>query len=359
MKTGEFTMLNKKIKVGVLASTGSVGQRFIQLLADHPWFELAAVSGSEKREGCKYGETCKWLLPGDIPEKVRDMVMLPSTPEDLDVPLVFSALPADVAREQEPEFAKAGVAVCTNAGAFRKAEDVPVLLPEVNPEHTALVRQQQAERGWSGFIVTNPNCTSTGTTIALKALDNCFGLSKVFAVSMQALSGAGYPGVASMDIMDNVVPFISGEEEKFEWEPRKMLGTVSGNAVKLADFVMSTHTNRVPVTDGHLVCLTLELRNKPASIDAVKESLRSFQVPEISSGLPSTPAPVILVREEDNRPQPKLDRMTGSGMSTVVGRVRHDPILDVRLLVLSHNTVRGAAGGSIYNAELLVRQGLI
>ena len=352
-------MLNKKIKVGVLASTGSVGQRFIELLANHPWFDLAAVSGSEQREGMKYGDTCKWLLPGDIPESVRDMVLVPSTPEDLDVPLVFSALPAGIAKEQEPEFAKAGVAVCTNAGAFRKEEDVPVLLPEVNPDHTRLVKIQQANRGWSGFIVTNPNCTSTGTTIALKALDLNYTLDKVFAVSMQALSGAGYPGVPSMDILDNVVPFISGEEEKFEWEPRKMLGNLSGKGIELADFRMSTHTNRVAVTDGHLVCLTVELKNKPGSIDEVKEALRSFRTPEISSGLPSTPSPVILVMEEDNRPQPRLDRMTGKGMSTVAGRVRSDPVLDLRLVVLSHNTIRGAAGGSIYNAELLVKQGII
>jgi len=352
-------MLNKKIKVGVLASTGSVGQRFVQLLENHPWFELAAVSGSEKREGLKYGKTCKWLLPGDIPEGVRDMVMVPSTPEALDVPLVFSALPAGIAREQEPEFAKAGIAVCTNAGAFRQEEDVPILLPEVNPDHTSLVKKQQANRGWSGFIITNPNCTSTGTTIALKALDLNFTLDKVFAVSLQALSGAGYPGVPSMDIVDNVIPFISGEEEKFEWEPRKMMGTLTGNGVELADFKMSTHTNRVQVTDGHLVCLTVELKNKPASMDEVKKALRSFRAPEISSGLPSTPSPVIRVMDEDNRPQPRLDRMTGNGMSTVAGRIRRDPVLDLRLLVLSHNTIRGAAGGSIYNAELLVKQGLI
>ncbi len=234
-----------------------------------------------------------------------------------------------------------------------------MLLPEVNPDHTGLVKIQQANRGWSGFIVTNPNCTSTGTTIALKALDMNFSLEKVFAVSLQALSGAGYPGVPSMDIMDNVVPFISGEEEKFEWEPRKMMGTLSGKGINLAGFRMSTHTNRVPVTDGHLVCLTVEFKNKPKSIEEVKEALRSFRAPEISSGLPSTPSPVIRVMEEDNRPQPRLDRMTGNGMSTVAGRVRHDPVLDARLLVLSHNTIRGAAGGSIYNAELLVKQGHI
>lgn len=352
-------MLNKKIKVGVLASTGSVGQRFVQLLVDHPWFELAAVSGSERREGKRYGDTCQWLLPGGIPEKVRDMVIVPSTPEDLDVPLVFSALPAAIAKEQEPEFAKAGVAVCTNAGAFRREADVPVLLPEVNPDHTSLVKRQQSDRGWGGFIVTNPNCTSTGTTIVLKALDQACGLDKVFAVSLQALSGAGYPGVASMDIVDNVLPFISGEEEKFEWEPRKMLGRLDSQGIKMADFRMSTHTNRVGVTDGHLVCLTIEFKNKPESVETVKRALAEFRTPEISSGLPSTPSPVIKVMEEDNRPQPRLDRMTGKGMSTVVGRVRRDPVLDLRLLVLSHNTIRGAAGGSIYNAELLVKQGLV
>lgn len=352
-------MLNKKIRVGVLASTGSVGQRFVQLLADHPWFDLAVVSGSEKRVGKKYGDTCKWLLPGGIPENVREMVMVPSTPEDLDVPLVFSALPKSIAVDQEPEFAKAGIAVCTNAGAYRREKDVPVLLPEVNPDHTALIKKQQANRGWGGFIVTNPNCTSTGTTIALRALDKSFTLDKVFAVSLQALSGAGYPGVPSMDIIDNVIPFISGEEEKFEWEPRKIMGTLTDSGVKMAEFKMSTHTNRVPVTDGHLVCLTVEVRNKPSSIEEVIRAMGEFKTPEISSGLPSTPSPVIKVMEDESRPQPRLDRMTGNGMSTVAGRIRTDPVLDMRLLVLSHNTIRGAAGGSIYNAELLVKQGFI
>jgi aspartate-semialdehyde dehydrogenase len=350
--------MNKKMPVAVLAATGSVGQRFVELLENHPWFDLVAVTGSERRHGLKYGDTCHWYLSSPMPERARQLEMLPTRPEAVDVPLVFSALPSSEAEKVEADFAEAGIAVCTNAGAFRTHPDVPVLLPEVNADHADLIPVQRQKRGWSGLIATNPNCTSTGVTITLKALLDEFGLKKVFAVSMQALSGAGYPGVASMDIQDNVVPFISNEEPKFEWEPRKMLGTIEGDEVKLAEVAFSTHTNRVAVTDGHLVCLTVELENRAIPEEAARV-LAAFQGIERGRNLPSTPNPVILIRTEPNRPQPRLDRMTGDGMTTVVGRIREDTILDLRLLVLSHNTIRGAAGGSIYNAELLVNEGLV
>ena len=350
--------MNKKIPVAVLAATGSVGQRFVQLLEGHPWFELVCVTGSDKRTGEAYGDTCHWILPEPMPEFVKNMEVVPTEPELADVPLVFSALPKNIAADVEPLFARAGKAVCTNAGAFREGRDVPVLLPEVNSDHIKLIPIQRKNRGWSGFIVTNPNCTSTGTTIALKALMDSFGLKKVFAVSLQAMSGAGYPGVASMDIVDNVIPFIKNEEEKFEWEPRKMLGTLKKNTIDLAEIVFSTHTNRVSVTDGHLVCLSVELENKTSPEEAV-EAFKTYQAPQASRNLPSTPDPIILVSESPDRPQPRLDRMTGKGMTTVVGRVRRDPIFDLKFLVLSHNTIRGAAGGSIYNAELLVNAGFI
>jgi aspartate-semialdehyde dehydrogenase len=294
-----------------------------------------------------------------MPARVRDIIVQPTDPALFpQARIAFSALPADLALEKEPAFARAGFAVCSNASAFRWEADVPILLPEVNPEHLKVIPRQRQERGWTGCIVTNPNCTSTGLTVALKALQEAFGLHRIFAVSMQALSGAGYPGVASLDILDNVIPWIDGEEEKVEWEPRKMLGRFQQGQITLADWVISAHTNRVAVSDGHLVTASLELERRATPEEAI-QALRAYQAPAASTGLPSSPEPVIVVREEADRPQPRLDRMTGNGMSTVVGRLRADPILDLKFVVLSHNTIRGAAGGSIYNAELLVREGFV
>jgi aspartate-semialdehyde dehydrogenase len=235
---------------------------------------------------------------------------------------------------------------------------VPLLLPEVNPDHALLVPIQRQQRGWSGCIVTNPNCTSTGLTVALKALDQAFGLRRALVVSLQAISGAGYPGVAALDIIDNVIPYIPGEEEKMEWEPRKMLGRRVEGEVQLAPVQLSAHTNRVAVSDGHLVCASVEL-DHPVDPAEAAHALQSYQAPEISRELPSAPTPVILVRDEADRPQPRLDRRTGSGMTTVVGRLRPDPLFHLKFVVLSHNTLRGAAGGSLLNAELLVKMGMI
>lgn len=348
----------KKIPVGVLAATGSVGQRFIQLLDQHPWFEVKAVTGSERGLGRPYHEVARWLLPEPIPASVRDLPVLPTDPAVVQMPLVFSALPSDVAKTVEPLFAQAGAGVCSNASAFRMDPTVPILFPEVNPDHLRIIPTQQQTHGWPGWIVTNSNCTSTGMAVALKPLADAFGLRTVFAVSLQALSGAGYPGVPSMDIIDNVVPFIGGEEEKVETEPRKILGTVGEKEIELGGFQVSAHTNRVNVSDGHLVCLSIGLA-KPASVEEVKSVLTSYQSPKITRTLPSAPSPVIVLRDEENRPQPRLDRMTGKGMTTVVGRVRKDPILDIRMVVLSHNTIRGAAGGSLFNAELLYKAGYL
>ncbi len=348
-----------KIPVAVLAATGSVGQRFVQLLDHHPWFEVVALTGSERGHGKTYGEVCRWLLAEPMPEWAKKMPVLPSEAGALNgARLAFSALPAETARLVEPALAQAGLAVCSNASAFRREADVPLLIPEVNPEHARLVEVQRKKRGWTGWIATNPNCTSTGMTIALKALQDAFGLKRVFAVSLQALSGAGYPGVASLDIADNVIPFISGEEEKVEWEPRKMLGKLDGEEVRLAGIGISAHTNRVAVTDGHLVCLTVELEQRAAPEQA-SAVLAAFKAPPAVTELPSAPRPVIVVREEENRPQPRLDRLTGGGMTTVVGRVRADNLFDLRLTVLSHNTIRGAAGGSLLNAELMVQMGYV
>ena len=355
----EGAIMKEKIPVAVLAATGSVGQRFIQLLNNHPWFELTAVTGSDRSIGQPYGNVCRWLLAEPMPDSVRKMKVLSTEPSSIkNIPLVFSALPTEIAKEVEPDFAHAGIAVCSNASAYRREADVPILLPEVNPDHLSVIEAQKNRYGWNGCIVTNSNCTSTGLTIALKALQDSFGLKKLFAVSMQALSGAGYPGVPSMDILDNVMPYIGGEEEKVEWETRKMLGSIHGGEIVLADFNVSAHTNRVAVSDGHMVCASVELENKAKIIDIVA-ALKDYKAPEISRGLPSAPNPVIRLREEEDRPQPRLDRLEGHGMTTVVGRVRTDPLFDVKFVVLSHNTIRGAAGGSIYNAELMVSKGMI
>ena len=352
--------MSSQIPVAVLGATGSVGQRFMSLLDHHPWFKVVALAASDRSVGRRYAEAARWVLDDPMPDYARDMIVVPATPECIDAKIVFSALHNDIAKDLEPQFAQAGAAVCSNAASYRRGEDVPLLLPEINADHIYLIKEQRKSRGWSGAILTNPNCTSTGLTIALKSLDQAFGVKKVFAVSMQALSGAGYPGVPSLDIMDNVIPNVGngGEEEKVEWEPRKMLGTLNGNKIGLADIVFSVHTNRVAVTDGHTVCASVEL-GEQADPQAAEAVLRDYQADALARELPSAPRPVIEVRSEADRPQPRLDRLTGKGMTTVVGRVRRDPILDLKFVVLSHNTIRGAAGGSIYNAELLVNENLL
>jgi aspartate-semialdehyde dehydrogenase len=346
-----------KIKVAILGATGAVGQRFVQLLENHPWFEVSALTGSDRTVGQKYGAGVRWILSGSMPEYAREMTVLPTEP-GFDAQIAFSALPTEIAKEAEPKLAAAGYGVCSNASSHRMWPDVPLLIPEVNPDHTALITHQRQARGWPGFIVTNPNCTSTGVTIALRALHNAFTLTRGFMVSMQATSGAGYPGVASLDVLDNVVPYIGGEEEKFETEPRKMLGKLTAEEIELAPFVLAAHTNRVPVIDGHLVCASLEFAQKPSPEDAAR-ALAEFRAPEIVRGLPSAPKQVIEVRTEPDRPQPRRDRDAGNGMTTVVGRLRPDPLFHLRLVILSHNTIRGAAGGALLNGELLVAQGIV
>lgn len=348
-----------QIPVAVLGATGSVGQRFVSLLDGHPWFKVVALAASDRSEGKPYAQACRWVLSDPMPAWAREMMLVPATPQAVGgAKIVFSALPADLAKGLEPEFAQAGFAVCSNASSYRREVDVPLLLPEVNAEHIQLVRQQRQKRGWSGCILTNPNCTSTGLTVALKALQDNFGLKRAFVVSLQALSGAGYPGVPSLDIIDNVIPNIGGEEEKVEWEPRKMLGALGANGVEFAEVKFSAHTNRVAVIDGHTICVSVEL-NAPISPEAALRAMSEYQSPAAARDLPSAPNPVIVVREESDRPQPRLDRMTGKGMTTVVGRVRTDPLFHIKFVVLSHNTIRGAAGGSIYNAELLVQEKLL
>lgn len=347
----------QRTKVGILGATGMVGQRFIQLLQDHPWFELAALTGSERTSGRTYGEACRWLLETDMPTTVRDMPILGSD-DALDTPLLFSALPTSAAAEVEARYAAAGHIVCSNASCHRMDADVPLLIPEVNPDHLELIPIQRKRRGWSGAIVTNPNCTSTPAVMVFRPLLNHFGISKVVLVSMQALSGAGYPGVASYDATDNVIPFIGGEESKVETEPQKMLGTLQHGQVVPAGFAISAHCNRVPVLEGHLECISIALEHKVSS-DEIVDALRAFRALPQELNLPTAPPQPVIVRDEPDRPQIRRDRDAGGGMATVVGRIRPCPILDYKLVALAHNTIRGAAGGSVLNAELMKVQGYL
>ncbi|PWH13302.1 MAG: aspartate-semialdehyde dehydrogenase [Anaerolineae bacterium] len=348
----------KKIPVSVLGATGTVGQRFVQLLDGHPWFEVVTLTGSDRSVGMTYAEACHWVLTTPMPEWARTMTIVETDPKTVQTPIAFSALPTQSAWEAEALLAQNGVLVCSNASAYRMQPDVPILLPEVNADHIALLNTQRKQRSWSGGILTNSNCTCTGMTIALKALNDAFGVEYVFAVSMQAISGAGYPGVASLDIYDNILPFIAGEDEKVEQEPLKILGSLREGQIEFAPLTISAHTNRVPVTEGHTVCLSVKLRTR-TTVETAKQVLRAYQPPQECEALPSTPRPVIRVLEEVDRPQPRLDRDFGNGMVTTVGKVRADPIFDLKLTVLSHNTIRGAAGGSLYNAELAVKLGYV
>jgi aspartate-semialdehyde dehydrogenase len=353
--------MSNKIPVAVLGATGAVGQRFVSLLENHPWFEVVALTASDRSEGKTYGEAVNWVVPGDIPANVRDMVIRKSdTGASLgsEARLVFSALPTDAAKEIEPALAAKGYLVNSNASAHRMGEDVALLIPEINPDHVRLIDSQRAKRGWPGLLIAAPNCAVTGIVFPLRALYDAFGLSQVHAVTMQAISGAGYPGVSSFDILDNVIPYIKGEEDKVEEEPRKLLGTLADGRIDYADFTVSAQTNRVPVMDGHMAALSIKLASK-ASIEDVRAALASWQAPAAVLDLPSTPEHPLILRDEADRPQTRRDRNAGGGMSISVGRVQPCPVLDVKLIVLVHNTLRGAAGGALQNAEWLVASGYV
>jgi aspartate-semialdehyde dehydrogenase len=348
----------KKWRAGVLGATGMVGQRFVKLLADHPWFELTAVAASERSSGKTYAEAARWHLEGPVPEVARGLVVKDLEP-NLDCDFVFSALDSSVAGEAEERFARAGYPVVSNSKNHRMDADVPLLVPEVNAAHLDCIATQQKNRRYdSGFIVTNPNCSTAGLVLVLKPLADAFGLEKLFVVTMQAVSGAGYPGVPSMDILGNVVPFISGEEEKMQTEPQKLLGKWDGNRFIEAGIGISAHCNRVAVVDGHTECVSLRLK-KTATIGEVREALRNFELSEELASLPTAVKNPVVVLDENDRPQPRKDANTGHGMAAVVGRVRECPLLDVKLTMLSHNVVRGAAGAALMNAELLAARGFL
>ncbi len=349
---------DKKLRAGVLGATGLVGQRIVSLLANHPWFELTEVAASERSSGKTYAEAVCWHLDAPIPAAARDLVVRSLEPS-LQCDFVFSALDASVAGGAEEDFARVGYPVVSNSRNHRMDPDVPLLIPEVNAAHLDAIPLQQKNRGYdTGFIVTNPNCSTVGLVLVLKPLADAFGLEKIFAVTMQAMSGAGYPGVASLDIQGNVVPFIGGEEEKMESEPQKLLGKWNGERFVGAGLGISAHCNRVPVIDGHLECVSLSLK-KIASLGEVCEALRNFEVSSELASLPSALRNPVIVLDEENRPQPRRDVNAGAGMAAVVGRVRECPLLDVKLTLLSHNLVRGAAGAALLNAELLAARGLL
>lgn len=346
-------MSNKRFRVGILGATGVVGQRFIQLLESHPQFEVTALAASDRSQGKTYAEACSWRLPGEMPDRVKAIaVHAPEPPLDCD--LVFSSLPGDIAGQAEEEFARAGYPVITNSSSHRMDPDVPLLIPEVNHEHLSLIERQRSVRGYDrGFIVTNPNCSTVMLAMAIAPLHSSFGVTQCVATTLQAISGAGYPGVASLDITDNVVPFIGGEEEKVESETVRILGDFVDGSIKDADMIVSAQCTRVNVVDGHMATLRVNLAS-PAQTDEVREVLASYTSLPQQLRLHSAPAQPIIVRDERDRPQPRLDRDAGQGMSVTVGRIATDPLFDFRLIALSHNTIRGAAGAAILNAELLV-----
>ena len=340
--------MGNKIKVGVLGATGSVGQKFIELLKDHPWFEITELGASERSYGKKYKEACNWIMKSELQPEVSELKVKECIP-NFESKLIFSGLDSSVAGEIESDFANAGYFVISNSRNHRFDKDVPLLIPEVNADHISLIEKQK----YKGGIVTNPNCSTIGMVLALKPLHDAFKIKKLNVVTMQALSGGGYPGVPSMDILDNVVPYISGEEEKMETEPRKILGKLGdGEVIFEDDIKISAQCNRVAVIDGHLETIQVEFENKPTK-EQIIETWNNFRGVPQDLDLPFAPKQPIHYFAEDNLPQPKLQRDLENGMAVSVGRLREDPIFHYKFIVLSHNTVRGAAGGTILNAELL------
>jgi aspartate-semialdehyde dehydrogenase len=344
-----------RIPVAVLGATGAVGQTFIRLLEGHPFFRVAEVAASERSAGRAFRDAMTWH-EGVLPDEVADLRVTTCDPSEVQSKIVFSALDSSVAGDVEKAFAAAGRVVLSNAKNHRMDPDVPLVIPEINADHLSLIDVQRERRGWPGAIVTNANCASTVVTVALAPLHEAFGVRKAMVVTMQAVSGAGYPGVASMDILGSVIPYIGGEEEKIETESNKILGALGDAGVAHAEIALSAHANRVPVEHGHTACISVGFEREVTPEEAL-EALNGWRGDEICVGLPSSPEDALIVCPEPDRPQARRDVYRGRGMTTLVGRVRADPLLHVRLVALSHNTVRGAAGGSVLNAEVLGRMG--
>jgi aspartate-semialdehyde dehydrogenase len=353
-------VITVKKGVVVLGATGLVGQRIVSMLQKHPWFELAGVAASEKSSGRKYGEAVSWHVETPLDSEAARMTLMECTARKIvsecDADFVFSCLPGGLAKTAEQEFAREGLGVFSKASDNRMEPDVPLIVPEVNPEHTELIRIQRERRGWSGFITTDPNCSTTQLVLSLFPLKK-YGLKRVVVSTMQALSGAGYPGVASLDAVGNVIPFIGGEEEKVEREPKKILGSLQNGAVKEDPVVISASCNRVPVADGHMETVVVELEKRP-SVEELKKTFDSFTAEPQKLRLPSAVRPIV-VRNENDRPQPKRDLFEGNGMSVIIGRIRRDPVLGVKYTCLAHNLVRGAAGNGMLQAELFAAKKLV
>jgi len=342
--------MTSKLPIGILGATGMVGQRYIQLLENHPWFEVAWLAASDRSSGKTYGEAAKWRLDTPLPERIAKMTVAPAEPEGAPK-IIFASIDAAIAREMEPKFAAAGCAVLSNSSAFRMTPNVPLVIPEINAEHLHLIEEQPCRKESGGYMVTNPNCSTIGLVMALKPLEARFGIEKIFVSTMQAVSGAGYPGVPSMDILGNVVPYIGSEEEKMEEETLKLLGKLEGHAVTPLAAGITAHCNRVAVEDGHTECVSVKLK-KPATREEVLTAWAEFN-PLAGQGLPTAPEPPVFYATQPDRPQPRLDRNRGNGMAVTVGRLRPCGLLDWKFVCLSHNTIRGAAGATILNAELL------
>ena len=349
--------MSTKIPVGILGATGVVGQRFIQMLERHPWFEVAWLAASDRSEGKSYAEAARWRLKTPIPTAVAAMRVSPAIPDGAPR-VIFAALDAGIAAELEPRFADAGCAVVSNSSALRMQQDVPLVIPEVNADHIKLIDGQAWRKKSGGYVVTNPNCSAIGLVLALAPLQLRFGLESVMAVTMQAVSGAGYPGVASLDILGNVIPYIAKEEEKMEEETRKLLGQMNGTKVVSATFAMSAQCNRVAVEDGHTESVSIRLKSR-AKPEEMIAAWNSFRAEPQKLQLPSAPTNPVVYFGAPDRPQPRFDIDLGAGMTTAVGRLRPCGVLDWKFTVLSHNTIRGAAGAAVLNAELLKAKGYL
>jgi aspartate-semialdehyde dehydrogenase len=349
--------MSTKLPVGILGATGIVGQRFVQMLEHHPWFEVAWLAASDRSEGRLYGEAARWRLKTAIPRRVADMKVSPARPEGAPK-IIFAALDASIAAELEPSFAAAGCAVVSNSSALRMHKDVPLVIPEVNPDHIKLLECQEWRKKSGGFVVTNPNCSAIGLVMALAPLDRQLGLDTVMAVTMQAVSGAGYPGVASLDILGNVIPYIPKEEEKMEEETLKLLGRLNGAGIEPGGFRMSAQCNRVAVEDGHTESVSIKLKKK-AQAEEIIAAWNEFRSAPQELHLPSAPEQPVSYSSAADRPQPRFDVDSGEGMTATVGRLRRCAVLDWKFTVLSHNTIRGAAGAALLNAELLKVRGYL
>lgn len=344
----------KNLNVGILGATGAVGQKFIRLLETHPWFTISSLGASKRSAGKKYKQAAHWIEKTELPSNASDIVVTECIPSEFaDVDFVFSGLDSSVAGDIEKSFAEAGIPVISNAKNYRTHEQVPLLVPEVNPDHAELITKQSFSKNGDGWIVTNPNCVSVPLSMSLKPLDDAFGIDSVVVTSMQSISGAGYPGVPSLDILANIVPYIGGEEDKVETESTKLLGRLNKNSIAYRDFPIQATAVRVPTVDGHLLSVSVSLETKPESIDEVRKAFTDWKNPIAELDLPSSPETPVRLYEEDRHPQPRLHADREGGMQTAVGRLRKAKVMDIGYVTMAHNTIRGAAGGAILNAELL------